>query len=1297
MKAKRLLFAVIQILATTSLFATTHTWTGAISPNWSNPGNWSPATVPASGDELAFPSASLNHSMTNDFPASFTAGQITMSSNYTLNGNALNLGGDLLISGSTPSVLNVSVKAMATLRIGGQTASDFMAAFWLKAPLDVNGQSITLDSIAEVYAGINGSGSITVNPTLAGPALQISGSGNFTGTINGTIWIGMNGRASSHPDAIVAGGSLFGAGTVGELNVPAFESAFAFGPIHTRTLTLAGTYDPTLIAGGGSYIISVIGSVTLGGRLNTSSLNGAPSPGEQFTIIDNDGTDPVNGTFDGLPEGATLSVGASSYTITYHGGDGNDVVLLPAHIAKAWTGAVSGLWSDPRNWNTNSIPAAGESLLFPPVLHLPVITTNDLPSGFTPGPIAINSGYVLQGNSLTLSHDVTLDGSTPATITLPLKLAASIRFTGTQYLPSLVINGPLDVNGQALTIEVITRLMGGVNGDGTITRNPQTTAADFYLGGSGNFSGTINGPVLLDSTAVPSSHPNATVNGPVMGSGTVGALSIAPGAFLIPSNGSIHSRSVVLAGRYEPTVYFGGDATLHVTGSVTLGGSLVVDGADSALGSTFIIIDNDGTDAVIGTFDGIPEGGTVLSDSRLYRVSYRGGDGNDVTVTRVDSSTTLLSQSSATTRVGESFRITANVLGGPVTGSVSFFDGAALLGSAILQNSIAVFDTTALAAGSHSITARYDGSAALSTSTSSVVTHTVTRGDTTTSLNASRSTATYGDPIIFTTSVRAVAPAVGTPTGDVGLRVENTPIGGPVLSGGDGTFTSTTINAGHHSIIAGYAGDANFNTSTSSSVTLDVAKATTHTEAHAMSNPSAAGGGVLLEVSVFAARPSVAVTGVVTVNEGGRTLAQRTITTSPMTIDAGILPPGEHTLLISFLGSDNFEASSATIVQTVSVPTLSIEDVSSYEGTSGTKVVPLAVRLSAASPQSVSVSYATRQGTAKEGEDFQPAQGTLTFAPGETAKTIGLTIFGDATAEDDEDFRVTLSEPSNATIASAAATITILNDDIGYRASLGNVYATVGNASLTLDVYTPLDAKNGLPLIIWIPSLDRYEPDANVAPPLRETVRGYVVATANYRGASVAHFPAQLDDLKAAVRWLRANAAQFNINPDRIAVWGHGTGAHLASLLGTTGDSVSAESLKEGNPSFSNQVQAVVDWAGVTDIAHLQSDSPASCNANFIAQSQLGGSPSAESPLTFVNSGDAPFLIMHGAADCSVPLAQSQRFYDALRAANVPATLHVIDGAAPFDAYWFSPGAYAEVDAFLDANLKKAAKRRATR
>jgi acetyl esterase/lipase len=169
--------------------------------------------------------------------------------------------------------------------------------------------------------------------------------------------------------------------------------------------------------------------------------------------------------------------------------------------------------------------------------------------------------------------------------------------------------------------------------------------------------------------------------------------------------------------------------------------------------------------------------------------------------------------------------------------------------------------------------------------------------------------------------------------------------------------------------------------------------------------------------------------------------------------------------------------------------------------------------------------------------------------------------------------------------------------------------------------------------------------------------QGYFAASIEYRLSSEAKWPAQIQDCKLAVRWLRANSQKFGVDQNRIGVWGESAGGHLVACLGTMAD----EKEFEGNggwPDASSAVQAVVDFYGPTDFIDPGHYSPQAIDLT----EKLFGVPHAQnpdlwksgSPLAYVKAGDPPMLLIHGDADTLVPIAQSIVFDAALTKAGVP-------------------------------------------
>jgi acetyl esterase/lipase len=181
---------------------------------------------------------------------------------------------------------------------------------------------------------------------------------------------------------------------------------------------------------------------------------------------------------------------------------------------------------------------------------------------------------------------------------------------------------------------------------------------------------------------------------------------------------------------------------------------------------------------------------------------------------------------------------------------------------------------------------------------------------------------------------------------------------------------------------------------------------------------------------------------------------------------------------------------------------------------------------------------------------------------------------------------------------------------------------------------------------------------------------GFAVASVDYRLSGEAIFPAQLNDVKAAVRWLRRHAPEHGLDGTRIVAWGDSAGAHLAALLGLTGDDADLEGTEE-----SSEVTAVIDWYGPADLTTMQAQRPPGASLDHETPESpegrlIGGRVSAlpdaaraASPIGYVRPGAPPFQIKHGADDTTVPCAQSEQLAAALRAAGVSVDTEWIEGA----------------------------------
>jgi len=232
-------------------------------------------------------------------------------------------------------------------------------------------------------------------------------------------------------------------------------------------------------------------------------------------------------------------------------------------------------------------------------------------------------------------------------------------------------------------------------------------------------------------------------------------------------------------------------------------------------------------------------------------------------------------------------------------------------------------------------------------------------------------------------------------------------------------------------------------------------------------------------------------------------------------------------------------------------------------------------------------------------------------------------------------------------------------------------YVSNGHPRQMLDLYLPGHAKHP-PLIVMIHGgafLFGDKADENFA---KFTNAGYGVASINYRLSSDSIFPAQIEDCKAAVRWLRANAAKYGYDPNRIGAYGESAGGNMAAMLGATGD-IKTYDIGE-NLSVSSRVQAVVDYFGPTDYLQMDAhglpggwnndapDSPASRLIGGPIQKNKDKTERAN-PITYITPKSAPFFIAHGDADNIVPHHQSELLLVALQKAGIPATIYTVSGA----------------------------------
>lgn len=254
------------------------------------------------------------------------------------------------------------------------------------------------------------------------------------------------------------------------------------------------------------------------------------------------------------------------------------------------------------------------------------------------------------------------------------------------------------------------------------------------------------------------------------------------------------------------------------------------------------------------------------------------------------------------------------------------------------------------------------------------------------------------------------------------------------------------------------------------------------------------------------------------------------------------------------------------------------------------------------------------------------------------------------------------------------------------------VFAKADGESLALDFYPAESVSGAAPLLIYVHGGAWRAGDKADVPILDFTRRGYAIASVNYRLTPQAPFPANLHDIKAAVRYLRANARKLDVDPDRFAIVGSSAGGHLAALAGVSHGVPELEGSLGEFPQTSSQVQAIVSYYGASNLESILSQSTEFGRGVRVPALQLllGGQPTEKpqlarlaSPIAHVDHADPPLLLLHGDADPQMPCEQSRELTRAYSKAKALGELIVIPGAKHGGAEFYDEAHSRQVDAFL--------------
>lgn len=296
----------------------------------------------------------------------------------------------------------------------------------------------------------------------------------------------------------------------------------------------------------------------------------------------------------------------------------------------------------------------------------------------------------------------------------------------------------------------------------------------------------------------------------------------------------------------------------------------------------------------------------------------------------------------------------------------------------------------------------------------------------------------------------------------------------------------------------------------------------------------------------------------------------------------------------------------------------------------------------------------------------------------------------------------------------------LVKQDAVDTSSITNKYLDVAYATTSesqkMDIYLPenIDESESVPVIVYIHGGGFKMGDKSsgvIASVLQGIEKGYAVVSVNYRMSGEETFPAAVEDVKAAIRYLRANSSEYNLDTENFAVWGESAGGNLAAMVGTTGDDTTFDNASLGNTDESSAVQAVVDWFGPLQFTEMDNqfaalgltpkmgvtNSSTSPESAYIGVDISQNPEAAEkaNPTNYISENDPAFLIQHGTADTNVPITQSENFTTALKEilGRDKVTFEAMEGAAHGDFGAVKAFETQEnidrVFAFLDSQLKK--------
>ena len=502
----------------------------------------------------------------------------------------------------------------------------------------------------------NGPGSFVIEGDGSGPARPLFDLPSTDCAVNGQLGV---------PIRLGPGSVLRGTGEVGSITNEAIGNirlipGFAGGTLTCSNLAPGSPINYVAEILGATYgQLRARGSVKLTNNRLTLAVTGPVPLDQPLVIIDNLGAAPVIGTFLGLANNALISTNGQQFRINYDGGDGNDVtltrVLVPSGVTRIWdAGGVGRDWGNPTNWNNDILPGSGDDLVFPSSVVTARTMTNSFPADYGFNRLWFggdNLSWNLFGKGVKLLGGIVATNAFPFPSgsilfrNVGIELAAAQTWSVTNV--GMIMGAPVSFQGHTLTIRSAAtdsiRFKGEIVGPGE------------FVAASGPVFFPINSTLVDVTVRIEGGVLEANqvqADGPAwrLSSGTlVLAASAIPGLealggelflyFDFPS--TIAGNLTMNGGQFATFLKASTNSLLTVTGAVTLHDAVFFAAFESPPppGTTLTLIDNTGANAVTGTFAGLPEGAAInipdgeTGQSLVGRISYVGGDGNDVTLT----------------------------------------------------------------------------------------------------------------------------------------------------------------------------------------------------------------------------------------------------------------------------------------------------------------------------------------------------------------------------------------------------------------------------------------------------------------------------------------------------------------------------------------------------------------------------------------------------------------------------------------------------------------------------------------